>query len=276
MGTSQSSKGPASNISLVPPWVDDVPELPPADVLPDDTASPEQHGAPAADQVDTNQVAPPARFAAARTNIGSFTRNGLSTTMRRGVGQYVRNGYGGSATITRRMAGTARTAGALDGILRTGTLPDGSRIADQILSSGGDVNAVLDAIVNSARPSDGSQDAESTRHSVRDALSDLLARFPDANLAELTDAERSFVIERYAALDVFGRFCLDMQGTIMDKAADPATGLIRLRQIRDYIASTVRDAFQKLRDQGRATTGNVAALTRGALAETFRVFEEYL
>jgi hypothetical protein len=84
----------------------------------------------------------------------------------------------------------------------------------------------------------------------------------DADLLALTDAQREFVIERYAALDVYGRFCLDLKKTIMDKAPDPATALRRLRQVREFISQQVASAFRTVRERGApATTANVARLT---------------
>ncbi len=178
--------------------------------------------------------------------------------------------------MARRMGGTARTAGRLNTVLQSGRAPDGTDLRDAILASGGDVNVVLDAIVNAASPADGTQDAESSRYAMREALSDLLAWSPDVDFLALTDDQRFFVIERYTALDVYGRFCLDLQQTIMGKSPDPATGLRRLKQVREFIAEHVAAAFRTIRERGTsATTSNVSQLTREALRETFSVFEEY-
>lgn len=280
MGTSQSSKGPGANVAMVPPWVDDVPPdmnepppPPPVDELP--IYSDPAQDPSSVDPATTSPTAPSGRFANARYNTGSFARTGNQSNLRRGVAQYVRQGYGGGATFTRRMAGTARTAGRLDTVLRTGGLPDGSSLSDEVLASGGDVNAVIDVIVNAVRETDGSQDAEASRRSVGTAISDLLVRFPDADLGALTDPQREFVIERYAAMDVYARFLLDMQTTVMKKAGDPTTGLTRLRQIKSYIVQTVSEGFRASRGAS-PTTRSVARQVRAALAEAFRVFEEYL
>ncbi|GAA5201999.1 hypothetical protein GCM10023346_47750 [Arthrobacter gyeryongensis] len=221
-------------------------------------------------------LAPPARFRGTRRALGAFCRTGNSQELRRAVGHYVRTGYGGSATMTRRLGGTAATAGRLGGVLQSGRTPDGADLRDAVLASGNDVNVVLDAIVDAASPADGSQDKESSRRAVRDALSELLVRFPDADLLALTDAQRVFVIERYAALDVYGRFCLDLHKTVLEKAADPATGLRRLSSIREFIVQHVSAAFRAVRERGAsATTKSVARLTREALRETLGVFEDY-
>lgn len=267
MGTSQSSSGPGAGVPLVPPWADDIDPPEP----PDGDSPPEGEVAPKPDP-----LAPRARFRDARRGLGRFVRSGDSRYLRRTLGHYVRTGYGGSATMSRRVGGTAATAGRLNGVLQSGRAPDGSALRDAALASGNDVNVVLDAIVEAASPADGTQDRESSRHAVRDALTDLLDRFPDADLLALTDAQREFVIERYAALDVYGRFCLDLKKTIMDKAPDPATALRRLRQVREFISQQVASAFRTVRERGApATTANVARLTAQALRETLHVFEEY-
>ncbi|WP_328799695.1 Qat anti-phage system associated protein QatB [Rhodococcus sp. T7] len=188
----------------------------------------------------------------------------------------MRTGYGGSGTMSRRLSGTAVTAGRLNGVMQSGRGPDGKSLTDIALASGSDVNVVLDAIVDAATPIDGTQDRESSRRAVRDALTDLLGRFPEADLLALTETQREYVIERYAALDVYGRFCLDLQKTIMAKAHDPATGLRRLKQVREFISEHVSAAFRMIRKGGTpATTANVARLTSLALRETLTVFEEY-
>jgi hypothetical protein len=265
---------------MVPAWVDDLPiapeDLPPTqggDELPIFDGAAQD---PSSTILLAVPIAPSGRFANGRLNTGNFARTGNQNSLRRGVAQYIRHGYGGSSTFTRRMSGTARTAARLEGVLQRGTLPDGTRLQDAVLASGGDVGIVLDAVVNAVRDTDGSQDAEASRISVRDALSDLLGRFPDADLSALTDAQRSFVIERFAALDVYARFVLDMQATVMAKAGDPATALTRLRQIKSYISETVGAGFRRARAVGVPTSRTTAALTRAALTEACRVFEEYL
>jgi len=135
----------------------------------------------------------------------------------------------------------------------------------------------MDAIVDAAVPARGTQDAESSRAAVREALSDLLDQFPGADLTALSDEQRMFVIERFVAEDVFNRFCLDMQKTLMEKAPDTQTALARRQQIRLFIVEVVADSFRKVRGSGTPVqTARIAAITNAALKETFAVFEEYL
>lgn len=275
MGTSQSSKGPGAGAPLVPPWADPVDTA-----AADDTAKldqDEQHESVAT--VPPVPLAPGARFRDARRSLASFAITGHPDYLRRTLRHYVSSGYGGSATMTRRLSGTARTAGRLSGALQSGGGPGplGDAVRDAVLRGGSDARAVLDAITDAISPVDGTQDAETSRRSVRDALADLLDRHPEAELLDLSDTQRAYVIERFTAHEVNGRFLLDLQPAIMKAAPDLSTGLSRLRQIREFIAAEVSAAFHALREQGRpATSADAVRLTSRALKSTLGVFEEYV
>lgn len=268
MGTSQTSKGPGSLVPMVPPWADQVAD---------------QSGTPAAvdaiepqDQEVTVPIAPQGRFRDARRNLGAFVRTGSPNDLKRTFHFYVANGYGGSRTLSRRLSRTSATASRLDGILRFDSLREAAALQDAILSSSANANSIMDAIVEATQPADGTQDAECTRAAIRDALADLLDRFPEADLLSLSDIQREYVVERYVALDVYGRFCLDLRATVMAKASDAATGLSRLKQVRAFIHEHVSAAFKQLRDEGHTinSTG-VASMAAQALRMTLIVFEDY-
>lgn len=284
MGTSQSSNGPPSGVPMVPSWVPDPPDgelpfdnmPPPPDVenpvvLPNDSTT----------QFPPSPVpiAPTGRFGPARINLGKFARTGDSGSMRRAVGHYVRKGYGGSGTSVRRSGSTASTAGALYGALSAvadGRPPAPGSPLDPALLAGRSAQEIMNAVVEAVRPVDGTQDAEVGRAAICNALSELLDRYPDADLLNLSDEQRNFAVERYVALDVFRRFDLDLGKTIQEKAPSAASALSRLKQVRDYVKETVSAAFRKLRDAGRAITSrSIGQMVRDALRETFEVFEGY-
>lgn len=283
MGTSQSSNGSPSGVPMVPPWVPDIPlpaaapdEAPPDGVL-------NQGGQPELPaRTEPRQpipIAPSARFGGARRNLGDYAHSGDRASMRRGLGQYVKKGYGGSATATRRFGGTAQTADALYSALSGGAdnpyATPGSPL-DPVLMAGRSADDVMDAVVEAIRPVDGTLDAEASRTAIKDALSDVLTRFPDADLRDLQEQHRELAIERYVAGDVFRRFDLDLGKTIRDKAPNAATGLSRLKEIREYIRETVAASFRKLRDSGqRLAAGRITQIVQSALRETFQVFEGY-
>lgn len=268
---------------MVPPWT---PELPADDPPASDPA--DENGAPESAPPSTEaspaaptpvQEAPPARFQGTRRALNDYARSGDGHELRRSLGHYVRTGYGGSATATRRFGGAAATAGVLGSVLAGmaagQSMASGSPLEPALLD-GRTVQQVMDAVVEAVRPVDGTQDAEAERAAIRDSLAELLTRFPEADLQDLDADQRAFAIERFTAIDVFRRFELDVGKTIFDKAPNAATALARLKEARDYIKQSVAAAFRKLGNAGRPlTSGRISHVVRDALRETFEVFEGY-
>lgn len=280
MGTSQSSGGPGSGVPMVPSWTPDPPANEPiGGELGKDAPTEAEPSAPQVAQPTPAPVAPPARFLGVRRALGDFARSGDSRDMRRSLGHYVRTGYGGSGTATRRFGGTAATAGALGGALArvaAGQPAAPGSPLDPALLAGRNAQEVMDAVVEAVRPVDGTQDAEAERAAIRDALSELLTKFPEADLLNLEPEQRAFAIERFTAIDVFRRFELDVGKTIVEKAPSAVTALSRLKEVREYVKQSVAAAFRKLRNAGRSlTSGRISQVVRDALRETFDVFEGY-
>ena len=276
MGTSQSSNGPGPGVPMLPPWVEDPPAgSPPGDAPPPADGGDEDPPTPA-----PSPVAPVRRWTNTRSNLGDFARTGSNDAMRRALRNYVRNGYGGSATATRRMGGTATTAGSLATALNSLTGAPGTQPfaqLDRTLLASRSVDEILDAVVEAVRPVDGTQDSEASRAAIRDALSEVLRRFPDADMLDLSAEQREFAIERFTANDVFRRFELDTGQTIIEAATTTSMGLARLKEIREYVRESVSASFRKLKQAGAGlTAGRVTKVVKDALRETFGVFEAYL
>jgi len=199
--------------------------------------------------------------------------------LRRGVGHYFKKGYGGGGTATKRFRGTARTAGSLFGALSSGAgaarTPERD-VLEHVCRSGGSPESIVTALVEVLRPIDGSQDAEASRKSLADALSEFLARSPDADLLNLTDEQRMSIVSRYVSLDVYGRFFLDVGKAIIDKAPSITAGVSRLREAKEYIRETIVAAFNKFAAAGATlTSGRVTALVSTALRDAIDVFQGY-
>lgn len=266
---------------MVPPWVPDAdapatPPVPPGGAEPEDQNSPQ--ATPATPAPPPATIAPSRRFSRARLSLGKFASTGDSRGMKRGLASYVRSGYGGSGTATKRFGGTARTAGVLyDALSPAGreqvSLPGGN--LDAIVLSGRSADEVMNAVVEAVRPIDGTQDAEASRYAIKDALSELLTKFPDATLLDLTEDQRLFAVERYVAYDVYRRFRLDVGMAIQEKAPTVQAGLGRLKEVKEYIKETVSAAFRKIGSAARLTSREVARLAQRVLKETFGVFESY-
>lgn len=278
---------------MVPPWVPDpMPQNPPSDgdgAIPADGDGPDGQQTPSQGQPATQQptltprlpspIAPAARFGGARRSLGNFARTGDRADMRRGLRHYVWSGYGGGKTAVRRFGGTATTAGALYGALSNvagGQTASPSSPFDPVLLAGRSAREVMDAVVEAVRPADGTQDAEAGRAAIKDALSELLTMFPQADFLNLSEDQRVFAIERFVAIDVYRRFQLDLGKAIQDKAPTATAGLSRLKEVKNYVKETVAAAFRKLRAVGnRVTKGRVNEVVRAALSEAFQVFEGY-
>ena len=305
MGTSQNSEGPGKGVPLVPSWTPPLPPLPPP-VPPQPPEPPEPPEPPVDDLADEGppdpdkdlpedgdqgdndpralpeapeRLAPPGRFGGARRGLGDYASNGDRTSLRRSLGDYVRQGYGGAKTTTARFGGTAAIAGVFSNTLEAIAQGDQSApgALDPALWSGRSASEVMDALVEAVRPVDGTQDAEAERASIRGSLSDVLVRYPDADLLDLSAEQRAFAIERFTAMDVFHRYELDLGKTVQQKADSATIAMRRLKEIKDYIKESVSASFRKIAATGaRLTSGRISEVVRAALQETFEVFEGYV
>ncbi len=283
MGTSQSSKGSPSGVPMVPSWVPDTlldsasekeesPVIKPNDGESQDTLAQSESRQP-------SPIAPAGRFRTARILLGRYAHNGGRDSMRRGLASYIRRGYGGSTNTTRRFGGTVRTAHTMYSALSGG--PSNPFVApgqplDPLLMTGRSAEEIMDAIVEVVRPVDGTQDTEASRASIKEALSEVLTAFPEADLMKLEEDQRELAIECFIAADIFHRIELDLGKTIQEKAPDASTALGRLKEICDYITETVAASFRKLRTAGqRMASDNIAKTVQAVIRETLIIFEEY-
>jgi hypothetical protein len=272
---------------MVPPWVPPAPPAAPdgttpADVTPSTPTVPTtQPAAPAAPVAPLpSPIASTRRFVAARRSAGNFAKTGNERDLKRSIRHYVKKGYGGSGTAASRFGGTVQNAGSLYSALAppsaAGAPAPGEPAVDRALLTGRSARDVMDAIVDAVQPSNGTQDAEASRTAIKGSLSELLQRFPDADLLELSDEQREFAIERYVGLDVYQRFALDLGKYMQDKAPSPTVALSRLKEVKDYIKETVSAAFRKLKAAGRQLSGGrVSQIVRAALSDALSVFEHY-
>ncbi len=282
MGTSKSSTGSPSSVPMVPPWVPDPEAAPPDDANEQqDQQSDEQdseESQPDQEAVPT-PIAPRGRFGQTRRSLGDFGSSGNHDSLRRGVGRYVGSGLGGSRTATRRFGGTASTAGALYGALGgsgTGATSEHAKL-DRALLEGRSARQVINVIIDTVCPVDGTQDTEASRYSINDALSELMKRYPDADLLELTENQREFVVESYVSMDVYRRFVLDVGNAIREKAPNASTALSRFKQAREYIHEHIIASFHRLRDSGKRLSGSrVSRIVSQALKDAFDIFAGYV
>lgn len=296
MGTSQNNDPPGKGLPYVPPWTPPLPPVPPKPTEPPE-ADPQDDGLSEPDKDETEDgsdqaddprqvpqppspLAPPARFKGARRGLGDFANSGNRSSLRKSLREYVRHGYGGSKTTTARFGGTASIAGVFGSALESvadGSQQAGPGVLDRVLLQGRSASEVMDALVEAVRPVDGTQDAEAERASIRGSLSDVLVRYPDADLLNLSAEQRAFAIERFTAMDVFHRYELDMCKTIQEKAPSASVAMRRLKEIKDYIKECVSASFRKITNaRTPLTTGKISQVVTQALQDTFEVFEGYV
>lgn len=301
MGTSQNNDGPGKGLPFVPPWTPPLPPVPPLPLPPKPPEPPEDDphddGPPDPDKDEPKDgddfvddprpmpqapppLAPPGRFGGARRGLGDFASNGDRGSLRKSLREYVRHGYGGAKTTTARFGGTASIAGVFGNTLEAvagSNNQTGPVVLDPVLWQGKSASEVMDALVEAVRPVDGTQDAEAERASIRGSLSDVLVRYPDADLLNLSVEQRTFAIERFTAMDVFHRFELDLGKTIQEKAKSASIAVRRLKEIKDYIKECVSASFRKIAaSSARLTTGRISQMVTQALQDTFEVFEGYV
>lgn len=305
MGTSQNSDGPGKGVPMVPPWTPPLPPVPlppvppqppeptapsapePPDPGDDQTGqdgqpdgSPEGNSEPKTAPQSPAPLAPPGRFGGARKGLGDYARNGDRSGLQRSLKHYVRHGYGGAKTTTARFGGTAAVAAILGGTLQSvaeGTSQANVNPVDPVLLNGRSASEIMDALVEAVRPVDGTQDAEAERASIRGSLSDVLVKYPNADLLNLAPEERVYAIERFTSMDVFHRYELDLGKTVQEKASSALVAVRRLKEIKEYIKECVSASFRTIAATGaRLTTGRISQVVTQALQETFEVFEGYV
>ena len=276
MGTSQRSDGPGPKVSLLPPWT---PDPPPEPSTPDEPGDPDRPDGPdkpppRPPSPPRDTTAPPRRYADTRRQLGRFGRNGDTRSLRSGLRHYVSTGSGGAARAAGRLAGASYTAQRLDEALSAGSAAV-TRLSS-LLASGESAYDLVDALVEIVSPSDGTQDQESSRAALADALAELLENYPDANLIALTENQRSLLIEIYVSNEINRRIVLDVGAAIASKAASIKTAASRLAQMNEYVRQVVAAAFTKARIKGEQVGPTmIAAQVQEAIRETFAVFEEY-
>lgn len=273
MGTSKSHSGPKSQVPIVPPWVDDVDD---PENSPDDKDESQEDAPSTGDQATDEiplEIAPKARFRTTKLSLGKFAETGDREHLKQGLGRYVGTGMGGSSLAARRLHRTAGTARSLYDALSTDPHESG---LDRDLLQGSSARQVINAVIELACPVDGSLDSETARSAISDALSLLLKRFPDADLLDLTDVQREFVIILYVSFDVYRHFVLDVGKTIQDRASNASVGQRRLKEAKDFIREEVTRQFKLLKDAGSVMSRQtIVRLVKSVLRNTLDIFQEY-
>ena len=282
MGTSVSSPGPSSSVQLVPPWVSGPDTA--TDPEGDDPTSPAngkeanrgENDNTSSQEEQSSPTAPPYRFRGTNVHLKRFARSGSGLSMVRGLRQYVRTGLGGTHWASRRMAGTSRRASALYGALSALSRGEASVAElgiDTASLAGRPARDILDRIVETLSPSDGTLDSEASRNSIFNALSRLIREDPTADLIALTAEQIDVAIELFIGEEICRCIELNVGKTILANAASPAAAIDRLREISRFVGQAVRRSFRNLVTNSRQLTQrSVDSLVSQVIQNVFRIF----
>lgn len=287
MGTSTSSSGPGAGVSLDPPWLDD---LVPAAGGGESETAPRDEPSEFADSGDEEgqgkpeeakpAVAPPRRFAAARRDLGAFVRSGDTSRLARGIGHYSRTGMGGAATATSRMRASTSAGAGLVSFLQVARDGTDARVASwvqNLLALNPSSDDVADAIVQALAPPGGSADEESLRDSMALAISELITLQPDVELLHMSDTDTWTLLQLFLGHEVCNRLQFDIGQFFESSRLDPALGVKRELEMRDFVKNEVGVQLTALREMTpNPTKQQLDALVQDAVRMTFEVYEGVL
>ena len=270
MGTSTSSSGPGPNVSLDPPWLDDVLEglggdtVPPAD---DEPVPPE----------GALGTAPPARFAEARRELKKFIKSGDTDSLRKAIGHYSRKGSGGAGAASTRMRASTRAGAELFSFLNAvsqGRSVEARQWVQDLQSGNPTADDIVDAIVRELSPPGGSADEEALRDSMASALTELVVENPDIDLMHLQMTDIWELMKYYLASEVTHRLCFDLGPLLESAKVDPTTAVQREREMRLFITLEIGEHLDLLRgSRPNPTRADLDAIFQETLKMTFELFE---
>lgn len=277
MGTSTSSIGPASGISMDPPWLDDINN----DVtIPSDSDSNSEGETNTSTEQPATQepiiVAPYARFGRARKNLGEFARTGSQDSFKKAVGHYSKSGMGGATNLAKRMRVSTSSVAGLVSFLRdvkSNTLADIRDWANNLMSKSPTANEVIDAIIDRVTSEGGIIDEESIKNSMANAMSDLLEQNPDLDLLKLGDDESWDLIENFLSYEASNRLQLDI-GQLLERTLTPIEMVQRTDEMREYLKAEISAQLQPYKSSNQhPDIDKLNAVIHQALESTFFVFE---
>jgi len=259
MGTAGSSRGPGSNTSLVPTWLDNPPDGP----LPagDDGGPAGRNGSdpadadPAAlgganDPVSRPAIVPPpiaARYQSARTNFSRFVGSGGSDrpALRRAVRDYVRSSSRGSTNAVRRMGASRTTArralGVFRGFQRDGVAETLRRL-NLVALIGRSTREVFIGLTDVICRDGGSIDEGIARDAWLETVADLES-FGIGDLDALTPGQVQDVFLSFIAHAIETKLFQEIGVNGFRVAADLDAIETFEAQFKSYIERSVRDSF---------------------------------
>lgn len=275
MGTSTSSTGPSSGVSLDPPWLDDVV----CGIGKGGPATPNE-GGPPNDHTAPTGNAPPARYSDARREFGKFAKTGNTQHLRSAVGHYSRRGSGGASAAASRMRASTSAGAALFSFLSAvsqGTSSEARQWVDALRATNPSAEDVVDAIVRELSPPGGSADEESFRDAMDFALSELIKEDPAIDPLNMGINDIWELMKGYLATEAGNRLCFDLGPIFESSQLDPRTAVIREREMRRFLKNELGSHVDLLRvNSTNPTRLELESILQEALKMTFELFEAEL
>lgn len=270
MGTSTSSRGPGPNVSLDPPWLDDVVgEL-------GGGAVPSADGEPVPPQGALG-TAQPARYAEARRELKKFIKTGSTDNLRDAIGHYSRKGSGGAGAASTRMRASTRAGAELFTFLNAlgqGGSVEARQWLQDLQSGSPTADDVVDAIVRELSPPGGSADEEALRDSMASALTELLLESPGIDLLHLQTSDIWELMKNFLSSEVAHRLCFDLGPLFESAKVDPTTAVQREREMRLFIKLEIGEHLDLLRGKNpNPTRAELDGVLQETLKMTFELFE---
>lgn len=272
MGTSTSSVGPGSGVSLDPPWLDDVlGDIGTGSSVPasDEGQVVSPPGAPG--------IAPPARYGDARRELGKYVRNGNIQHLGNALGHYSRRGNGGASAAASRMRASTRAGAELFSFLNAisqRSSPEAARWVDDLRTTNPSADDVVDAIVRELAPPGGSADEESFRDAMGLALSDLVRDDPIVDPLSMRVDDIWELMKGFLATEVANRVCFDLGPIFESSQIDASTAVMRERQMRLFIKNELGTHVDLLRGtSANPTRAQLDSILQETLTMTFELFE---
>lgn len=286
MGTSTSSSGPGTGVSLDPPWLDDLApssggasDAPAADDAPN-SDNDVAEGEEAKPDTPKPTIAPPRRFGAARRDLGSFIRSGSTAALARGIGHYSRTGMGGAASAASRMRASTSAGAGLVSFLQAARDGSDARIStwvQELVAKNPTSEDVADAIVRELASPGGSADEEALRDSMALAITELIMLQPDVELLRMSDTDTWTLLQLFLGHEVCNRLQFDIGQFFESSRLDPELGVKRELEMRDFVKNEVGVQLAILREKmPNPSKRQLDALVQDAVRMTFEVYEGVL
>ena len=268
MGTSTSNSGPRSNVSLDPPWLND---------LPNEIQSP-------LDKIECkpiaeinimplkNSNAPAMRFASSRRELNKFLKTSDERHLRKALGHYSKTGMGGAENIAHRLSVSASVGNGLynffDGLKNTVN----PRIADWVQSvkdSGIQGNELIDKIIDFVVSDGGSLNEESCKDSMFQSMSELMEN-PDIDIFNLSTESIWQLLTSFISNEAFNMFCSDAGQVFERISVSSLVKVEKMQEIRDFIRADVTVHIKELRQN----QSSVRDILLRSVKTAFSVYEE--